>query len=208
MQIIALLSQKGGAGKTTLACAVAVAGERAGLPSVLIDIDPQASASKWSDLREADAPVVTSTQAARLEPVLKAARAAGAKLAIIDTAPHAADAALQAARASDLVLIPCRSSAVDLSSIGASIDLTKIANCTAVAIINSAPVRNPLTEQTRTAIGGYGADCAPVVVHQRIDHVHAFTVGLTAEELAPRSKAASELGALFNWLRIGGLPRG
>ena len=56
------ISQKGGAGKTTLACATAVAAERAGLATVLIDLDPQASASKWSDLRTLETPVVTSKE--------------------------------------------------------------------------------------------------------------------------------------------------
>ena len=72
MQIIALISQKGGAGKTTLA--IAVAAERAGVTSVLVDLDPQASAAQWSDLREAETPVVTCSPAARLTSVLKSAQ--------------------------------------------------------------------------------------------------------------------------------------
>ena len=93
MQTIALISQKGGAGKTTLAIALAVTAEREGLTSVLVDLDPQASAAQWSDLREAETPVVTCTPAARLTSVLKAAQDAGAGLAVLDTAPHAAEAA-------------------------------------------------------------------------------------------------------------------
>ena len=42
-------------------------------------------------------------------------------------------------------------------------------------------------------------------IHQRIDHVHAFTAGLAATELAPRGKAARELGALFAWITQGAL---
>ena len=64
MRTIALISQKGGAGKTTLAIALAVTAERAGLASVLVDLDPQASAAQWSDLRQAKTPVVTCTPAA------------------------------------------------------------------------------------------------------------------------------------------------
>ena len=203
MFTVAFLSQKGGAGKTTLACAMAVAGERAGLASVLVDLDPQASASKWSDLRDAGTPVVTSAQAARLVPVLSAAREAGARLAIIDTAPHAADAALAAARKADLILIPCRPSAADLSAIGQSVDLARIANRPAHAVLNAAPVRNPLVEEARDAISRYGIETAPTVIHQRIDHVHAFTVGLAADELSPRGKAAAELNSLFVWMSNG-----
>ena len=52
MFTVALISRKGGAGKTTLACGIAVAGERARLTTVLVDLDPQGSASAWVSLRE------------------------------------------------------------------------------------------------------------------------------------------------------------
>ena len=51
MKTVAILSQKGGAGKTTLALHLAAAAESAGLPSVVIDLDPQASAAGWKDSR-------------------------------------------------------------------------------------------------------------------------------------------------------------
>ena len=205
MFTIAVISQKGGAGKTILACAIAVASERAGRAAVLIDLDPQGSAAHWGDLRAADTPVIISTPAARLIPVIAAARDAGAQVAIIDTAPHVADAALAAARAADIVIIPCRASAADLYAIGASINLARISETRAVAVLNAAPVRNPLLGEARTAIDAYGIEAAPVIIHQRIDHVHAFTAGLTASEYAPRSKAAAELDALFHWIIQGAL---
>ena len=197
---IAYISQKGGSGKTTLACATAVACEAAGARAVLIDLDPQASAAQWGDLRAADTPIVTSAQAARLRPVLHAARSGGARTAIIDTAPHSADAALATIREADLVLIPCRPAAADLGAIGATIDLTRVAPTPAWVVINSAPVRGPLVRQAEEAIDRYGLRTAPVVIHQRIDHVHAFTDGLAATELAPAGKAAREIRQLFAWI--------
>lgn len=201
MRTIALISQKGGAGKTTLAAALAVAGERAGLSSVLVDLDPQASAAQWGDLRAADTPTVTYAPATRLKPVLAAAAEAGAELAIIDTAPQVADAALEAARASDFVLIPCRPAAADLRAIRASIDLVRIAERPSAVVLNAAPVSNPLTAQALEAVEAYGVCACPVVVHQRIAHVHAFTAGKAAVETDPSSKAAGELEALFAWLQ-------
>ena len=200
MLTLTLLSQKGGAGKTTLACALAVAGERAGRATVLIDLDPQGTASKWAELREADTPVVTATRPERLSAVLDAARSGEAQLVVIDTAPHVSEAALEAAGAADMVLIPCRPSAADLTAIGASIELARQGAAPTHAILNAAPVRNPLIEQAREAIARYGINTVPVVVHQRIDHVHAYTAGLCAGELAPRGKAARELEALFAWI--------
>ena len=117
--------------------------------------------------------MVTSAHAARLTPVLAAAQDAGARVALIDTAPHAADVALMAARAADLVLIPCRPSAADLHAIGGTIDLTRIAETRAVVVINSAPVNNPVVGQAQVAIAGYHIEAVPVVIHHRIDHVHA-----------------------------------
>ena len=197
---VALLSQKGGAGKTTLACGLAVESERTGRATVVVDLDPQASAAKWADLRTASTPVVTSAQPARLTPVLTAAQDAGARVALIDTAPHAADAALMAARVADLVLIPCRPSAADLHAISGTIDLTRIAETRAVVVINSAPVNNPVVEQAQVAIAGYHIEAVPLVIHHRIDHVHAFTAGLAATEWAPGGKAAAELMALAEWI--------
>ena len=51
MKVLAVLSQKGGVGKTTLATSLAVAAETAGKSVALIDLDPQATASFWHDTR-------------------------------------------------------------------------------------------------------------------------------------------------------------
>src|SRR5690349_17764518 len=118
MKTIAIISQKGGAGKTTLALHLAVAGELAGKTTAVIDLDPQASATGWKDTRSSEAPAVVSAQAARLGKVLEAATENGVELTIIDTAPHSESSALAAARASDLILIPCRPAILDLRAIG------------------------------------------------------------------------------------------
>ena len=200
MRTIALISQKGGAGKTTLAIGLTVMAERVGYTSVLVDLDPQASATQWSDLRGAETPIVTCTPTPRLESVLTAAQDGGANMAVLDTPPHAAGAALAAARVSDFVLIPCRAATADLVAIGASIDLLRIANKPGAVVINAAPVANPLTGQALAVIAGYGMKACPVIVHQRIEHVHAFTSGLSASESAPNGKAAAEINKLFEWI--------
>src|SRR5437868_9944795 len=114
MKTIAIISQKGGAGKTTIAIHLAVAAESKGMTTALFDLDPQASASSWSDKRNKPSPAVVSAQAARLPGLLEQAAAQLADLAIIDSAPNADAASLAAARAADLILIPCRPAAFDL----------------------------------------------------------------------------------------------
>jgi chromosome partitioning protein len=97
MKTIAIISQKGGAGKTTVAIHLAVAAEHRGMNTALFDLDPQASASSWADKRNQPVPAVVSAQAARLPGLLKQAEAQSADLVIIDSAPNADAASLAAA---------------------------------------------------------------------------------------------------------------
>ena len=139
MKILALISQKGGAGKTTLALNLAVAAVMDGKQTAVIDLDPQTSATDWGDSREKEAPVVVAAVANRLTKVLEAAASSGADLAVIDTAPHSESASLAAARAADLVLIPCRPSILDLRAIGSTVDLVNLAQAQASIVLNAVP---------------------------------------------------------------------
>src|SRR5579872_2385971 len=141
MYTIAVISQKGGAGKTTLVAHLAVESERGGVSTAIIDLDPQAIATAWGDSRTGDAPAVVSAQASRLTQVLEAARTGGAGLAIIDTAPHSESAALAAARAADFVLIPCRPAILDLRAISQTINLARLAGKPVAVVLNSVPPR-------------------------------------------------------------------
>ena len=108
MKKIAFLAQKGGSGKTTLAVHTAVAATEAGESVVVIDTDPQKSATVWGDARSQEAPIVATAAASELGRVLEAADQERMTLAIVDTAPHAAPDATRIVRAVDLVAIPVR----------------------------------------------------------------------------------------------------
>ena len=197
MKTIAILSQKGGTGKTTLALNLAVASEAAGYPTVIIDLDPQASAKEWSKSRDADTPVVISAHASQLDEVLATAKENDAAFCLIDTAPHSERDALAAARAADLILIPCRPAILDLRAITVTKELADLANTPALAVINAAPPRGSLADEAGDAICGYGLEVADVVVTQRMVFVHSLTGGQTVLEFEPDGKAADEIQALF-----------
>ncbi len=201
MKTIAIISQKGGAGKTTLALHLAVAAELDGQRAAVIDLDPQASAASWGDSRSEDNPAVVSAQAARLTNVLEAAQEAGAKLAVIDTAPHSESAALSAARAADLVLIPCRPAILDLRAISNTVDLVKLAGANACIVLNAVPPRGTLADEAAEAVSGYGVNLLPVRVGQRAAFIHALTAGQTAQEYEPKGKAAAESQKLYMSIR-------
>ena len=197
MKIVAILSQKGGAGKTTLALHIAAAAEAAGKPSVVIDLDPQASAAGWKDTRESEGPVVVPLPHTRLAAGLEAAKDGGASLA----APHSEGAAMAAARSADLVLIPCRAGILDLRAISTTAELVKLAGKPAYVVLNALPPRaSQVQSDAREAVAVHGVKVAPVTLQQRAAYGHALTVGKTAPEYEPGGKAAEEITALRQWL--------
>jgi chromosome partitioning protein len=139
MQTIAVISQKGGAGKTTVSIELGFAAHAAGFATAIIDLDPQGTAAKWADRRQTDGPSVMGGQASRLGVILDAARANGAELALIDTPPSAEAIALQAAKAADLVLVPTRPSGFDIEAIQTTLEMAEFAKRQAVVVVNAVP---------------------------------------------------------------------
>ena len=99
MKKIALIAQKGGVGKTTIAVNLAVA---AGVKTALFDLDQQESAVIWADRRNSESPHVEFLTERRLPEALRAAEQGKFELVIIDTPPAAGPQALTAAQAADL----------------------------------------------------------------------------------------------------------
>ena len=200
MKTVAIISQKGGAGKTTLAVHLATAATEAGHMSAIIDLDPQATAASWGDRRQAGAPEVISGQAARLPALLKAAGDNGASFLVLDTAPNADQTASLAARNADLVLIPCRPATFDLEAIETTLLLTKTAGKPAYVVLNAVPPRSGIGREAADGLGGQGAKVAPHQLAQRAAFTHSVIDGRTAMEFEPQGKAAEEIRELYRWI--------
>jgi chromosome partitioning protein len=199
MQTLALVCQKGGAGKTTLAIHLAVEAATQGLRTLLLDLDPQASAARWADRRKpgaADVDVAVESPA-RLAAALLQAEREGYALAVLDTAPHADQAALQAARAADLVLVPVRCSILDLDAVGASLDLCTLARRSAAVVLNAAPIRSRVVQEAAETVTSLGGDLATTIVRERVAFRHALVDGRVAREFEPDGAAAGEITALY-----------
>jgi chromosome partitioning protein len=197
MKTISIISTKGGSGKTTLALNLATVAESFGHSAVVIDLDPQASAKGWHDHRKKESPVVISAQASRISDVLATAKQHGADICIIDTAPHSETSALAAARAADLILIPCRPGILDIRGISTSVDLAQLAKRPALVVLNAIPPRGGLADQAAEAIQPYGIDVAAARISQRAAFYHSLTAGQTVVEFEPDGVAAEEIRALY-----------
>lgn len=200
MKTLAVLSEKGGAGKTTVTVHLAVAAQLAGLDVAIIDIDPQASAADWADQR-GSAPEAVAIPPARLDKLLADLRTNGADLAIIDTPREANNAGFIAAQAADFVLIPFKRGGFDFRALKRTLDLCRLTNKRPCLLLNGLRIGASRVEaDAREALAAYDCDVAPVVFHDRAAYVTTSITAKTAQETDPASDAAAEIEALFVWI--------
>lgn len=201
MHVIAVLNQKGGAGKTTLATHLARAIQLMGAGVVLVDSDPQGSARDWAAVRE-DQPVpVIGIDRPTLERDL-ARIAAGQDYAVIDGAPQAHDLAVSAIKAADLVLIPVQPSPYDVWATSDLVDLVKQRRELAdgrplAALVLCRVIRGTRIEREATrALEGYGLPILEAGIMQRVIYPGSAAQGTTVLDKAPSSNAAREVRAV------------
>jgi chromosome partitioning protein len=200
MRTISLVNQKGGVGKTTTALHLATAFWQAGLNVVVLDLDPQASASEWHDAREIEMPHVESIQPARLAKVVEQTREIGADVLILDTAPHAEATALEASRVSDLVLVPCQPSIMDLRAMRKTVDLLKLVKVPSFAVLNGVqPYGTDADDAQEMIESEFKLPVCPIRLGDRVAFDRCMIKGQVAQEYEPRGKAAQEIEQLFKW---------
>ena len=201
MSTIAIISQKGGSGKTTLALHLAAAATQAKKPACIIDTDPQATAAAWGDWRGDFLPIVVTSPPARLAKTIERARKQDdIEFVVIDTPPHAEAAMREAIKAADLVLIPSRPRAFDLHALEGVAEMLSYAETPAYVVLNAVP--GGATKQVAEATAAakeMGLDVCPVTFGERADFHRSSAKGEVASEIDASGKAALEAKALWKW---------
>lgn len=199
MRTLAVMSQKGGAGKTTIAVHLAVT---AGDGVRVLDTDPQGSASAvWATNRRKSQqlaePKVDAVEVRHLHTALDQARSEGAKLAIIDTAPNAGPDAVDVAKLADLVLIPVRPSMLDIRAAKRTVDIVKDAGVPAMLVLSACPLRAPEIAMAREALAKWGLPIAKTEIGDRRPFARAIQTGRAVCEFEAGGKADEEIRALL-----------
>lgn len=201
MDVIAVLNQKGGAGKTTVATHLARALQLAGASVLLVDSDPQGSARDWAAVRE-DQPVpVIGIDRPTIERDL-ARVARGNDYVIIDGAPQAQDMAISAIKAAGAVLIPVQPSPYDVWATSDLVDLVRqrqelTDGDPRAAFIVSRAIRGTRIEaEAADALAGYGLPVLDARIMQRVIYPGSAAAGMTALDQAPTGNAAREVRAM------------
>jgi chromosome partitioning protein len=200
MYVIAVSSQKGGSGKTTLAGHLAVEADLKGFgPVALVDTDPQGSLAEWWNARVAETPLFARTSADRLAEDIGRLKALGVNLLVIDTPPAIAATITEVVRIADIVVVPARPSPHDLRAAGATVELIERYNKPLVFVINGAAPRARITSEAVMALSQHGT-LAPTIIHQRTAFAASMIDGRTVMEIPGEARAASEVGMLWEYL--------
>jgi len=201
MRTLAFVTQKGGAGKSTLASSLAVAASEAKEKVCVIDMDPQGSLINWAKTRGTNDVEVVASGAARLPATLAQLKARGTTLAIIDTPGAEGPASSAAMVVADLNVIPSRPSMFDLWASAKTRAALKEVGGEFVFLLNQCP---PAQQTARVRDGvetleEMGALISPLVL-SRVDYQEAARLGWGVSELNPGGAAAEEMRSL--WLSI------
>jgi len=204
MRTLAVLSRKGGTGKTTVALHLAVEAERAGRKTLVADLDPQRSTSEWyrERVRDMATPLVSEAKVGTLFTQRLGAAREGYDLMVIDTRPSTDLECAEAVRWADLCLIVVRPCYFDLKAITRTVELVGNMNKRGMFLINQAPSRRNgeeprIISDTFEALLEMGLPVAPVGLRYRAAYQNSVREGRVAQEMDPSSLAALEVQALW-----------
>jgi chromosome partitioning protein len=210
MNIIAVVAQKGGVGKTTFTQCLAVEALRQGLAAAIIDTDPQKSAAEWGSQREQakiEAPAVIAIGSRSLRMVVKELQERGATFIVIDTPPHSAPAINAALEVSTAAALVTRPNPMDIRALEATWAIVGRLRKPAATIFTQAPpgTRARALALAQGRLKELGIPTCPTPLSYTLSYPYAQAEALAVQEREPTSRARAEVAEVWGWMRRAGL---
>lgn len=206
MKVIAVLNQKGGSGKTTIATHLARALQMEGADVLLVDSDPQGSARDWAAVREDQPLTVVGIDRPTIDRDIRNV-ARTVDFVVIDGAPQAADLAVSAIKAADFVLIPVQPSPYDIWATADLVDLVKQrieitdGKLQAAFVVSRAIKGTRIGDDVANALSGYDLPILNSRITQRVSYPGTAAVGTTVLESGQDRDAVAEIRALTDEIK-------
>jgi chromosome partitioning protein len=202
MNVITMVSRKGGAGKSTLTAQLAAFAHQAGHRCLIVDADSQGSLTLWHSLRPDSQPTLRSG-ARGVERAIALAMTEGYEWVFIDTAASMWVVAQEAIRAATFVLIPARPGFFDLNAVRETVATARERNKPYAVVLNAAPVKRedkeaPAVTQSRAFFDNLGIPVWSGQISQRAGYVLTLAAGASVCEGTPESLAAAEISRLWS----------
>ncbi|KQZ19009.1 MULTISPECIES: ParA family protein [Caulobacter] len=203
MKTLAVISRKGGAGKTTLAINLSLTAHLAGWKVLVADIDPQRSASDALRARAAPGPALAEINAGKLFQARSQALHDAYDVMLIDT-PAAPDADVAVAvNSADLCVLVCRPTFLDIASVARSAEMVRRLGKAGLIVLNQAPSKRGGAEPASVqkaieALRFCGLPIAPVGLRSRTLYQQAIARGLSVGEWDAQAPAAREVDRLWS----------
>jgi chromosome partitioning protein len=208
MTVIAIAGQKGGAGKTTVAIALATEWMRREQRVLLVDADPQQTARMWAEVageQKRPAPTTVHMGANLWQPEQLPRLAPSFDVVVIDTPPRLGDVQRAALMVADVVLLPCGPSAHDTWALAASLELINQARILrpemkAAVLLTRKVAGTVIGRDARDVLTGTGLPVLSTELGYRTDYQEASAAGMGASTYRPSSPSALEVRALVDEL--------
>lgn len=199
MRSVAVFSQKGGSGKSTVAIHLAVMAAR-GHRVLLVDADAQGTVATWGASRNRPSPMVVRADPTNLAEVLRSARQERFELVLVDCPPHAMAGTAALLRLVDHVVTPVQPTMPDISATQRTVALVAAAGKPISFVINRAPARAAPVLQAREVLNQAGP-VSPITLGDRRAYARALTDSLAVSEYArDDDKAVGEIFRYWIWL--------
>jgi chromosome partitioning protein len=195
MRVITLAASKGGVGKTTLATALSVRAAQESKRVALLDLDPQESMSAWWDRRKSENPKLFEVDATT--EAIELLVSEGWEWVFVDTPPARIELIEPGIVVADLVLIPCRPSALDIEQIDITVELCETHDKPFAFVLNHAPASWKITKTSTAFLGKSGRTVLEPPLTFRQAYMAAMTVGKSGPEVEGDGKARQEIDELW-----------
>jgi len=211
VKTLAVMSRKGGAGKTTVAVNLTLAARAMGIRAVLADADPLRSAGEVLRGRPEAAAILFETTAPKLFALREACARGGVDLLIIDTPAAPEPDVAEAVKVADLSLAIARPTYLDLAAAVRSVAIIQQLGRDGMIVLNQcAPARHgiepPAVLKAFEALRFAGLPVTPAALRSRVVYQTAFAQGRSVLEIDKDGAASAEVRELFGcaWKALGG----